>query len=450
MFRTRNIILLSAAFGMIALALGVWKVLSPPEPSSTGMDSFGKGRLSYRALFELLNEIGFSASRNDEPPRPSADDEAYVLWGPDLDMSIMEPRYLNTLGNWVKSGKKIVLIVEALPDSSARRIRTKHDLHGKQTSAAVELGMPSIPLVQLDVREHRNRRIRLATPRPDSEREVHSLWSQRKSSHESQNQDGDSEFSESMVVTIHGEGHFSDLDSRDLYVPKNRLQLIAPTNTMISSDSIYLLTDDNARYTLAASYPVGGGKIVLISEPFLFSNAWLGQHHNSDIAAHIFAFAGKKLIFDEFYHGHGIRGNPLWLVTRYPYYWFFILILIAVLLWIWRQSITFGRPAPERVASRRNLQEYLDAMGNLLLRGKARRFILQELLAGVLWVWRKKLGLTLSTDATGQDVILVLRRRNPEKADQLQVAISRFTQIIDGRLKNRDVIETAREVTACL
>jgi len=74
--RRSGLIALAAACGLLVLVGMLYPDAKRPEQSLT---TFGTGPWGYRAVFDLLNELGFPVARTHEPPEKLAPD-ATVWW----------------------------------------------------------------------------------------------------------------------------------------------------------------------------------------------------------------------------------------------------------------------------------------------------------------------------------------------------------------------------------
>ena len=136
---------------------------------------------------------------------------------------------------------------------------------------------------------------------------------------------------------------------------------------------------------LAAAYHRGKGEVVVVASPAIAENGLITRHDNSVLAVHLLAAPGRPVVFDEFYHGLTLRGNPLWLFTQRGYAATTLCLLALIGLWIWREAVFLGPPLAPETQSRRSIGEYVDAMARFLNRGgSSQAFLLREVRSGVL------------------------------------------------------------------
>jgi hypothetical protein len=255
------------------------------------------------------------------------------------------------------------------------------------------------------------------------------------------------------LVSVSADGELADLNSPvgALEVPQNNLLVIDSASSPAAAGRVVARTSSGEVRTLVALYSVGKGRIVVVSDADLFLNRSIAKNDNAVLAAHLFARFGRPIVFDEFYHGLTVRGNPVWLLMHYPYGLIAALVVLVSAMWAWRGAVSLGPPLRETLARRRTLREYVDAMANMFHRGNCRTFLLREVRDGTLWALRKKLHLGPRQENV-EDVARALRRKSPEKADRLLDAITSLNNLLvdAAQPKAEPAVEAARKVTECL
>jgi hypothetical protein len=212
-----------------------------------------------------------------------------------------------------------------------------------------------------------------------------------------------------------------------------------------------ILEPDGEPETLAAVYAVGSGTIIVLADPRLAQNSFIGEADNPILVTHLLADPQRPVVFDEFYHGLTVRANPLWLLSRFPYDILAASVLAATLLIGWHASRFLGPSLLPRPASRRTLSEYIEAMARLLNRSKRPvPFLLTEIRQGLLWRLRHDMGLPPGQeDAT--KIVWILERRDPALAEKAREAI----RAIDDSLAHpnqpaKDLARTLAKVSVCV
>ena len=126
--------------------------------------------------------------------------------------------------------------------------------------------------------------------------------------------------------------------------------------------------------------PYGAGEIVLLSDPYIVSNAGVGLVDNAQLAINIVTAGGGLIAFDEFHQGYGANQNRFFgYFAGTPVIAIFgQLALIAFLVFLSR-SRRFARPVPEPEPDRRTKLEYVGAMAELQQRTRAYDLALENI-----------------------------------------------------------------------
>jgi hypothetical protein len=236
-----------------------------------------------------------------------------------------------------------------------------------------------------------------------------------------------------------------------LALPQYNLRVIADQGPA-PAGRVQAIVDDGGRpQTLAACYRLGQGRLIVIADPRLVRNQYLAKADNAVLACRLAADFGQPVIFNEFFHGLNVRGNPLWLVSRFPYGLLAGTLLGSTLILAWRAARFLGPPIPTPAASRRTLAEYIEAMARLLNRSRrSGRYVLNEIRHGLLWRARHDLGLPPGPDEC-DDVLRALARRSPERADRFREAIASIDEALRTPSGSPNVSEsTFQKVSACV
>jgi Domain of unknown function (DUF4350) len=128
----------------------------------------------------------------------------------------------------------------------------------------------------------------------------------------------------------------------------------------------------SAKGPIVADYAYGDGRILIISDPFIASNAGISSADNLQLVMNVVAGPGGIIAFDEFHQGLARTSNE-W--ARYFAGTPFIAILsqlsLIVLVMVWTSSRRFGRPLPLKREDRRSTLEFVSSMAELQLRAGA-------------------------------------------------------------------------------
>lgn len=264
---------------------------------------------------------------------------------------------------------------------------------------------------------------------------------------------------------VQAEGSLSPLQQHigTLALPVNTVQTLVfnatqPTGRRrshqfpVRTGTLSILDHNHTVHHIAASYKIGNGECIIISDPSLFTNALLGKYDNAALAAGILPTGnGSTIIFDEFFNGLSVRGNPLWLFVQTPYSFFFLALLLFIIAIGWRTAPRLGSALDPIPVKRRAIEEYIDAMSQLHYRADSHVFLLQQVRAGVLWSLRRQLHLGPGTESP-EVILAALHKRDPSRATRLRTALDMAeTYVTLGHQPTESqMILAAKEMTACL
>jgi hypothetical protein len=445
MLTPRNFIILFIVLFVVSLVSACVSLIESPTGGVTGRDSFGTRTYGFRGLYETLEELGIPVERDLVPPdRSLKRDMTLAIFEPDPVIVTSEPAYLHTVAQWVKEGGSAVVI-----PSLYRPKRFTWPLRvWPPRTPLEELSLPDVevgPFYARGAGRHERdedsdkAEFRWAEP-SRGERTVNAVFGQNP------------DVPVSIVhATVDGELAARFPHGLRLAVPAKTPRVITELSKMPGSRVRAVLEPDGQPQILAAIYKVGSGTVGVLADANLAQNAFLGREDNALLAASLLADSGHPVIFDEFYHGRTVRGNPLWLATRFPYNALALTVLGATLLVGWRAARVLGPPVPRRIPSRRTLAEYIEAMARLL--NRSRRpvpYLLDELRHGLLWRIRRELGLPRGRDDR-QKLPLILSRRDPALADNLAEALRALDRTLQSPSPNSAAVKaTLAKVSHCV
>jgi hypothetical protein len=414
------------------------KLAQPPDSGGLGRDTYGTRAHGLRALYELLEELEVPTERALVPPSTAlGDDVCLVLWAPDPRMVRTEPAHLHQVARWVRGGGRAIVA----PSYGSGAPPSGRALPGElcpETTVLAELGLPGVSIESDDApaREEAD-----GSPGAgEAEGPLLPFLPKRRSA-------------QYRARRVHAEGELSGMGGivSSLKTPAQGLRVIARPSEPPPDGRLTIRDGDDAARDVVALYRVGRGEVVVVSDAALFLNRCIAEEDNAVLAVNLLGRFGARVVFDEFYHGLTVRGNPVWLLTRHPYGLFVALLLAATGLWIWRASVRLGPPVPARACERRSIGEYVDAMAHLFHRSGHRRFVLDELRRGVLWSLRRKLHLSPRLE-DAESVARAMERRHPDAAARLRSSVQKARELIRARREPAmgPVVEAAREMTRCL
>jgi Domain of unknown function (DUF4350) len=471
MLNTRNVVAAAVVLTAVSLLGGLLAFLRPPG-GGLGIDSYGTRGHGYRGLYEILAELKIPVERAEVPPsRVLKRDATLALIEPSPEIVSTEPVYLHAISKWVREGGTVV-VAPSIRDPMVRDSSIKEVLS--------ELGLEGVHVATVGPAADWRPVFRQGQSRTTVRTET-----RRAATNFKRLFLGDQTFKASLVHATADGAYAKDFpNGLDLMIPDvERCQLVAddadlpakdkatetsrekgpgakasavkqssekktpPQNTAVSRPSgriLATLEPDGDPEPIAAVFPLGMGRVVVLADARLAQNRLVGQADNPVLVAHLLADSGKPVMFDEFYHGLTIRSNPFWLLSRFPYGILAASVLAATLVMGWRAYRYLGPPLAPRPVSRRTLSEYVEAMARLLNRSKQpAHFLLTEIRQGLLWRLRHDLGLPPGNEEVDK-IVWILERRDPPLAQKAREAI----RAIDDSLARPN--QSAKELAATL
>jgi hypothetical protein len=415
----RNLIL--AAAGVLVLSvLGMClSMLRPHDSGGLAGDSFGTRGGGYRGVFELLESLGVRVKRDLAPPKAGADGiGTFVMINPNPRLVAVGPKYLRALRGWVETGGRVVVTPSTSSDFLAISMGASEDeeqldiLEAFEIHDEVSVGEKSEDYVEKDFTAGADGGTTNSESGSDNSNLAVSGWGRRQ------------ELEPPDYIAVSGDGSLAAVaaDVRQLAVPgEGFLTLRAEPDDL--AGSLRLVGKDGKENLLVAVVRRGAGEIIVVAEPAILSNRLIAQADNSVLAAHLIAPKREAVVFDEFYHGLAVRGNPLYLLTRPGFAAATIGLLLVVGVSSWRAAVFLGPPLRDARPTRRDIGEYISAMSQFFSRGRgSRRFLVSEVRDGVLRQICHELKLPMDTVEV-DTITTALARRDGRRAQRLSDTI---------------------------
>jgi hypothetical protein len=134
-----------------------------------------------------------------------------------------------------------------------------------------------------------------------------------------------------------------------------------------------VLYDREGPGALLVDYAYGRGRVVVLSDPYVVSNAGVNRADNLFLAANVVTGGRKgRVAFDEFHHGYGETRNQLFAYFGgTPILWMFAQGALVALALVWTSGRRFARPLPAPRPDRRSKLEFVSSMAELQHRARA-------------------------------------------------------------------------------
>ncbi len=440
MFSVRNAIISAVLLLILAIGTSLLSMTQPPDSGGMGADSFGNRGHGHKALYDTLTELDVTVTRNFSPPVGDSSVSTMVFLSPSLFITATEPTYISHLREWVESGGRIVTAPAAENSMLDGMIRSQ--LSEEPQTFLDSIGLSGITVVReaKDTRDRDHSMVAEAyEERADSIADR--IMSQLKAP----------QFP-TQTVDVRVTGDFPGLSDslQELSIPLDEPAWLQCSEPPVAT--VQTAGDDGEPQIHAARFPLGDGEIIVLADPYLFSNRLLAQSGNSLLAVGILSPDGQNVQFDEFYHGLGVRGQPLYLLTRGTYATITLAVLFLTGIVTWRRAVFPGPPLADDRVPRRDITEYVTAMARFFSEGgQGHARLLQEMRDGLLRETCLRFG--LPPDTTDADrIIAVAERKDPACSERLREAVT----TVDSQLQTRrrwsesQTLEAMQRMSECL
>jgi Domain of unknown function (DUF4350) len=403
--------------------------------------TYHSGPTGTRALYDLLNESGFRVIRWREVPEKllgtSQKVQTFVIVG--LTKLPIEEQEADSLLLWVERGGRLVLVDRRpenrlLPASGKWQVRTElqalpsFDTDPGNTESmtnnvgTVSPAQPTLLTWGVD------------TVQPSSFAATVSFGPSQHSAQASQEEGG-----------LHAEDEFEEDASPSPDVNKNQEgQAQSPAPVVHLS---------NTRGPLLVDYQYGAGRIVVLSEPYLFSNAGIGLKDNVQLAINVVGSGGGLIAFDEFHQGRGTTGNPLFTYfAGTPIIALCAQLILLILLVVWTRGRRFARAMPLPAVDRRSTLEFVVSMAEVQQRAHAYDLAIENIYSRTRRVLARYAGLEYNSPRS--EIAARVASRSSIDAKQLETLMRQCEEAINGQPINErrsiQLVKRLREIESKL
>ncbi len=472
MLTPRNFIGVTIAIAVFSILSVCWSLLQTPDGGGQRADSFGTRGIGYRALFESLDELDIPVRRELGPPKPAElNDSLLVLWDPRIRLVDADPKWLGDVEDWLQQGGHAVVAFDDEPQETVFTImqrqsaarRKKVDDGGADDDDSEATAIPKLTLFELLGIGKLSITNVAATESvdelPDSEPRANSRKRNQLPS-DAELKDtirevltASSRLEKPQRHTIRATGVFAKTIGEEgtIELPAGLLYEIDLGDRNLLN-TISVVDESSTEHCVAARFPVGKGHVNVVSIRRLISNANIGSADNVVVAAALLIDGGRGVVFDEFYHGATIRGNPMWLLSSVTYGSVAVALLLLLTFAVWRAAIFLGPPVAETPTQRRSIREYLDAMSRFMRESKEHgKWSLEQVRDGVLWRLRCEFGLPPESHDHSR-LTAAIARKDPGRADRLIDVLNEVDAVLNmpRPARERRIAELVQRMTECL
>lgn len=145
------------------------------------------------------------------------------------------------------------------------------------------------------------------------------------------------------------------------------------------------LDDGRAGYgSMLVDYAYGRGRVVVMSDPYVVSNAGINRADNLFLAVNLLTggHTHVRVLFDESHQGYGGgRNETLAYFRGTPVVWLFAQFALVALALVWTRGRRFARALPAPHVDRRSKLEFVASMAELQQRARAYDLALENVYA---------------------------------------------------------------------
>lgn len=382
-----------------------------------------------RALFDFLHESGYKVVRWREQPskllsagtvRPGT----FVVAGP--TRIPFEPEEIDDLLQWVKSGGRLIVVDRSpdqrmLPPSGNWRVTLElqnYPTADARSSNPDEM-TAGVPLAR-------------ATQPTTFTAGVDSVLASR--------------FAATIKIftveetshagTAHGNNKkVEDEDYENpppLPVPRTSPNSnTAPSSTVSEASPAPVVHLTDSRATLLADYSYGGGRIVILSDPFIIANGGISRADNLRLAVNVIGGANNLIAFDEYHQGRAVTHNQLLsYFAGTPVIAMLGQLGLIILVAVWTSGRRFARPLPLPSIDRRSKLEFVASMAELQQRSRAYDLAIENIYLRTRRVLARYVG--LDSNAPRSEIAERVAARSPVKQQELEALMRECEDAMAG------------------
>lgn len=200
---------------------------------------------------------------------------------------------------------------------------------------------------------------------------------------------------------------------------------------------------------LLVEAPFQLGRVIILSDPYIVSNAGISSADNSRLAVNIVTSRAGTIAFDEYHHGHGANNNRLFQYFEgTPVIALFAQCGLIFALVFLSQSRRFARPVPEPEPDRLSKLEYVSAMAELQQRTRAYDLAIENIYADFRRRTCALVGLD-NTTTTRRALAERIAERIGSPANEIEELLFRCEDVMYGSpVGQKETVELVERVRA--
>jgi Domain of unknown function (DUF4350) len=220
-----------------------------------------------------------------------------------------------------------------------------------------------------------------------------------------------------------------------------------PVAVKISSAPVVHIADNSG--ALLVDYNYGFGRIIVLSDPYIISNAGIRSNDNLQLAINTLTMHEGLIAFDEYHQGRGVTRNAFAsYFSGTPVLAIAAQIALLILLILWTNGRRFGRPLPLAQVDRRSSLEFVASMAELQERSRAFDLAIENIYGRTRRVLARYAGLNYNSSRS--EIASSIASRANVDAHQLETLMRQCEETINGEpitwRQAVDLVRRLREV----
>ena len=255
--------------------------------------------------------------------------------------------------------------------------------------------------------------------------------------------DTESDFEEDEAVVEEDEAPTPPVGVGD---PSKTMLAIGSGPTASTAPVVHLADKNGA---LLLDYVYGRGRIILLSDPYIVTNAGIRANDNLQLAINVLTTYDGLIAFDEYHQGRGITRNAFAsYFSGTPVLATAAQIVLLVLLVLWTNARRFGRPLPLPHVDRRSSLEFVASMAELQERSRAYDLAIENIYSRTRRVLARYAGVNYNSSRS--EIAQRIAARSNIDVHQLETLMRQCEEVINGEPINWrqavDLVKRLREL----
>ena len=203
------------------------------------------------------------------------------------------------------------------------------------------------------------------------------------------------------------------------------------------------------RGVVLLDYAYGNGRVILLSDPYIVTNAGIRANDNLQLAINLLTSTEGLIAFDEYHQGRGITRNAFAsYFSGTPVLAIGAQIALLLLLVVWTNARRFGRPLPLPHVDRRSSLEFVASMAELQERSRAFDLAIENIYSRTRRVLARYAGVNYNSSRS--EIAQRVAARSNIDAHQLETLMRQCEETINGEPINGrkaiDLVKRLREL----